>query len=135
MKPEYRERCLRNIGIMSDSGLQLLKGKSIAIGGLGLGGSIFINLVRTGFERFHIADPDTYDRTNINRQRAARETTIGRRKDECLLEEARQINPDIQVKVFPDGVQTGNVGAFLEGIDWVVDAVDVFALAQKIELH
>ncbi len=80
MSDTYRERFLRSIGIFTEEQLYKFKSTKIAIGGLGLGGSIFLNLVRMGFENFHIADPDTFERTNINRQRMAKETTIGMRK-------------------------------------------------------
>lgn len=135
MKPDYRERFLRSMGILNESHLKKIKETSIGIAGLGLGGSVFINLVRLGFEKFHIADPDTFERTNINRQRLAKETSIGKRKDECALEEARALNPDVQIKIFPDGVKAANMNEFLDGLDWVVDIVDVFALPDKIALH
>ncbi len=120
---------------MDEKGLRRFKESSVAIAGLGLGGSVFINLVRMGFERFHIADPDVYERTNINRQRLAKETTIGCSKVDCLLQEARSINPDIQVKSFREGVNPSNVKDFLRGIDWVVDVVDLFAISAKIEIY
>ena len=135
MKQTYKERFLRSMGIIDESQLKTIKETSIAIAGLGLGGSIFMNLVRMGFEKFHIADPDTFERTNINRQRLAKETTIGRRKDDCVAEEARSINPDVVIKIFPNGVKPDNVGDFLKGIDWVVDVVDVFAMPDKLALH
>ncbi|HTL11450.1 MAG TPA: ThiF family adenylyltransferase, partial [Bdellovibrionota bacterium] len=131
----YLERHARQMGIMSRDQLLEIRGMPVAIGGLGLGGSVFINLVRLGFERFHIADPDIYERSNIGRQRAAKETTVGRRKDEALIEEARAINPDLKVVTFPDGVQETNVDRFLKGVRIVVDAVDVFAIPEKIALH
>ncbi|MEX1099710.1 MAG: ThiF family adenylyltransferase [Bacteriovoracaceae bacterium] len=129
---DYKERFLRHEGILSCRDQTAIKKTSIAIGGLGLGVSIFINLVRMGFEKFHVADPDIYERSNINRQRAAKESTLNKRKDESLLDEARDINPDIQVKVFPEGVKAQNVESFLEGVDWAVDVIDVFALKEKI---
>lgn len=135
MKPEYRERFLRSIGIMTEAQLEQIKETSIAIGGLGLGGSIFINLVRMGFEKFHVADPDTYERTNVNRQRLAKESTLRVRKDEALIKEALDINPDLKIRTFPEGVQLGNVAKFLEGVDWVVDVVDVFAIPEKLVLN
>lgn len=135
MNKEYQERFLRSIGIMSLEQLARIKNTSIAVGGLGLGGSIFINLVRMGFEKFHIADPDIYERTNINRQRAARETSIGLRKDDCLMREALEINPDLEIRAFPQGVNSENVKDFLSGIDWVVDVVDVFAIPEKLALN
>jgi len=135
MNKNYKERFLRNIGIMDENGLKQIKSTSVAIGGLGLGGSIFIDLVRMGFEKFHIADPDIYERTNINRQRLAKETTIRRRKDACLIEEAQAINPDVKIKAFPEGVKPHNINKFLAGINFVVDVVDVFAMDDKILLN
>ncbi len=135
MSPQYRERFLRNIGIMTESELEKIRSTTIAIGGLGLGGSIFLNLVRMGFENFHVADPDVYERTNINRQRMAKETTVGRRKDDALIAEAREINPDVRIKAWPEGVKPENVDAFLDGVDWVVDVVDVFAIPDKLALN
>jgi molybdopterin/thiamine biosynthesis adenylyltransferase len=132
---KYRERFLRNIGIMNEAQLETIKNTSIAIGGLGLGGSIFLNLVRLGFEKFHVADPDVYERTNINRQRMAKETTINVRKDQALIYEAREINPGVKIRSFPEGVSNENVSEFLEGIDWVVDVVDVFAIDAKLALN
>lgn len=135
MNALYRERFLRSMGIMDEAGLERIRGTSVAIGGLGLGGAIFLNLVRLGVENFHISDPDTYERTNVNRQRLAKESTVGVRKDEALLKEALDINPDIRVRLFPEGVNAGNAGEFLEGMDWVVDVVDVFALTEKLALN
>jgi molybdopterin-synthase adenylyltransferase len=131
----YRERFLRSLGIVNDTQLQEIKNTSVAIGGLGLGGSIFLNLVRMGFEKFNVADPDTYERTNINRQRMAKETTVGVRKDVALIKEAKEINPDVDIRSFPEGVNLKNVKQFLEGIDWVVDVVDVFAIPEKLALN
>ena len=131
----YRERFARQFGIFDEPQLETIRSTAVGVAGLGMGGSTFINLVRMGFERFHIADPDVYERTNINRQRAAKESTIKARKDESLLAEARDINPAIEVEMFGDGVQADNVDRFLDGLDWVVDVVDIFAMDCKLLLN
>jgi molybdopterin/thiamine biosynthesis adenylyltransferase len=131
----YRERFARTFGIMTEAELERIKSTPVGVAGLGMGGSTFINLVRMGFERFHVADPDVYERTNINRQRAARESTVHKRKDDSLLAEARDINPAIEVEVFSDGVQPDNVERFLDGLEWVVDVVDVFAMDCKLLMN
>lgn len=125
----------RNIGIMSGRQLFQIRNTPVAVAGLGLGGSVFLNLVRMGFVDFHIADPDIYEATNCNRQRLAKANTLGRRKDECVFEEARAINPDVQIRMFRDGVTLDNVDEFLRGRAWVVDAIDVFAMKEKLALH
>lgn len=135
MNKRDRERLGRLLGITDEAGIGRIQGTRIAIGGLGLGGSVFINLVRMGFRDFHVADPDIYERTNIGRQRLAKESTLGQRKDVALIAEAKDINPDIWVKAFPNGVSASNVDQFLEGVHWAVDVVDVFAMPAKIALH
>jgi len=135
MRQNPSERFLRCLGIVTEAQFEKIRNIPVAVAGLGLGGSIFLNLVRLGFENFHIADPDIFERTNINRQRLAKETTLSLRKDHCAVEEARAINPAVQIKTFAEGVQLGNMTQFLEGRQWVVDVVDVFALPEKLALH
>jgi molybdopterin/thiamine biosynthesis adenylyltransferase len=130
-----RERLQRQLGIMDDAGIAKLRRSGVAVAGLGMGGSIFINLVRLGIGRFHVADPDNFERTNVNRQREAKETTIGRRKDESLIEEARRINPDVEIHAFGEGVQPHNVEQYLEGIDFLIDVVDIWAMPAKLAVN
>jgi molybdopterin/thiamine biosynthesis adenylyltransferase len=131
----YHETFGRNIGIVDEAAQRRIAGAKIAIGGLGLGGSIFINLVRLGFQDFHVADPDTYDRTNVNRQRLADQSTVGTRKDDCLIAAARAINPDVRVTSFPDGVKPDTVDRFLYDREWIVDVVDLFAMSDKLAVN
>lgn len=135
MSSLYKERFLRSMGIVDAEHMQKIRSTRVAIGGLGLGGSVFLNLVRMGFEKFHISDPDVYERTNINRQRMAKESTVGVRKDEALVREALDINPDLEIVSFPEGLHQNNIHDFLEDVDWVVDIVDVFALNEKLALN
>jgi molybdopterin/thiamine biosynthesis adenylyltransferase len=132
-KPD--DRFARNIGIMTEAQLKQIQETPIGIAGLGMGGSIFLNLVRLGFRRFHVADPDKYEITNVNRQRMAKEGTVGARKDESLIAEARAINPEVEVKSFPEGVTVTNASSFVEGMEFIVDVVDVFAASEKLVLH
>lgn len=134
MDDAYAERFGRTVGIMTAAQMERVRSAAVGVAGLGMGGSSFVNLVRLGIERFHVADPDVYERTNINRQRAARESTLQRRKDDCLVSEARDINPSVDVEVFPAGVQADNVDAFLRGLDLVVDTIDVYAMDCKLLL-
>lgn len=128
----FHQRFQRQIGLMDEAGLQRLRESGVAVAGLGMGGSIFINLVRLGIGRFHIADPDVFERSNVNRQREAKESTISQRKDESLIAEARRINPDIEVQTFPEGVQPHNVERFLDGMDFLIDVIDIYAMPAKL---
>jgi molybdopterin-synthase adenylyltransferase len=131
----YRERFARAFGIFSHDQIERIRTTRVAVAGLGMGGSTFIDLVRMGFERFHVADPDVYERTNINRQRAARESTLKQRKDDSLIAEACDINPAVEIEAFREGVQPANVERFLDGVEFVVDVVDIFAMECKLILN
>jgi molybdopterin/thiamine biosynthesis adenylyltransferase len=131
----YRERFARTIGIMSEEELERIRSTKVGVAGLGMGGSTFINLVRMGFERFHVADPDVYERTNINRQRAAKESTVHKRKDDSLIAEAQDINPAIEIDVFREGVQAENMERWLDGLDWIVDVIDIYAMEPKLLMN
>jgi molybdopterin/thiamine biosynthesis adenylyltransferase len=63
------------------------------------------------------------------------ESTVGRRKDEALIAEARDINPEVRIKSFAEGVKPHNVEEFLDGVGWIVDGVDLFAMSDKLTLH
>jgi hypothetical protein len=90
-----------------------------------------LTLARWGIGKFTIADYDTFDLPNFNRQAGATMGSLGRPKSDVLAEMVLDINPEIDLRVFPAGVQTDTVDAFLEGADVYVDGLDFFAFAAR----
>ena len=45
-----------------------------------------------------------------------------------MAEEARAINPELDLRVFAEAVTPANVGEVLDGVDVLVDGIDFFAL-------
>jgi len=84
-------------------------------------------LARLGIGAFRIADPDTFDVVNFNRQVGAEISSLGRSKAAVMAEKAREVNPELKLHVFESGVESSNVDKFLEGADVLVDGVDFFA--------
>lgn len=122
----------RNIGWVTPDEQAQLKAKRVAIAGVGgVGGIYLLTLARLGVTRFHIADFDSFDIPNLNRQAAAFMSTMGLPKAEVAARMARDINPEIEVKVFGQGVDAGNMAEFLEGVDLYVDGLDFFAFAAR----
>lgn len=125
---QYEQAFSRNIGWVTPAEQQQLRGKRIAIaGGGGVGGVHLLTLARLGVTHFHIADFDTFDIPNFNRQVGAMMSTVGQPKADVLARMARDINPDIDIKIFPEGVHADNLDEFLAGVDLYVDALDFFA--------
>ena len=125
---QYEQAFSRNIGWVTPAEQQQLRGKRIAIaGGGGVGGVHLLTLARLGVTRFHIADFDTFDIPNFNRQVGAMMSTVGQPKADVLARMARDINPEIEIKIFPEGVHGDNLDEFLGGVDLYVDALDFFA--------
>ncbi|SFB75522.1 ThiF family adenylyltransferase [Massilia yuzhufengensis] len=124
----YDKAFARNIGWVSPEEQQILRGKRVAIaGGGGVGGVHLLTLARLGVSNFHIADFDRFDIANFNRQVGANMDTIGEPKVEVMADMARRINPEIDIKVFPEGIESGNLDSFLEGVDLYIDGLDFFA--------
>ncbi|HEY7199872.1 MAG TPA: ThiF family adenylyltransferase [Candidatus Dormibacteraeota bacterium] len=122
----------RNLGWVTADEQALLRSRRVAIAGLGgVGGSHLVTLARLGISRFHIADIDVFEIENFNRQYGARMSTVGRAKTDVLADAARDVNPSVELRVFPDGVRADNVGDFLADVDLYVDGLDFFAVAER----
>lgn len=124
---DYAQAFSRNIGWVTEAEQARLRETRVAIGGLGgVGGVHLLTLARLGIGKFSIADFDVFDIVNFNRQVGALTSTIGRSKLEVLSEMLRDINPEVDLKVFPDGINQSNIDSFLEGVDVYVDGLDFF---------
>ena len=128
----YGQAFSRNVGWVTSEEQALLKGKRVAIAGMGgVGGSHLMTLVRLGIGAFHIADFDVFDIVNFNRQAGATMSTLGQPKVEVMAAMARNINPDIDIKMFSQGVDSTNLADFLAGVDVYIDGLDFFAFAAR----
>ena len=124
----YAQAFARNIGWVTNQEQEILRGKRVAIAGMGgVGGVHLLTLARLGVGAFHIADFDRFDIANFNRQVGATVTTIGQPKTDVLAAMVRDINPDVEIQVFADGVNEANLPDFLAGTDVYIDGLDFFA--------
>ncbi len=129
---DYDMAFSRNIGWVSEAEQEKLRHSRVAIGGMGgVGGVHLLTLARLGVGRFTIADFDSFDIVNFNRQVGALVSTLERPKIDVLSEMALDINPEIQLRTFPAGIQSDTVDEFLEGADVYVDGLDFFAFAAR----
>ena len=119
----------RNLGLIAEDEQKLLATARIAVAGAGgVGGLHILTLARLGIGNFRIADFDTFDAVNINRQFGAMISTIGKHKAEVIAAMGRDINPYAEVDVFPDGVTLENLDDFLADVQVYVDGIDFFEI-------
>jgi molybdopterin/thiamine biosynthesis adenylyltransferase len=129
---QYREAFSRNVGWVTHAEQNLLRGKKVAIAGMGgVGGVHLLTLARLGIGAFHIADFDAFDLVNFNRQLGATMSSLGQPKAQVLRAMALDVNPELELRVFDEGVNAGNIDAFLEGVDLYVDGPDFFAFSAR----
>ncbi len=132
---DYATAFSRTIGWMTASEQAKLRLKRVAIAGLGgVGGSHLLTLARLGIQAFNLADLDRFGIENLNRQAGAFQSTLGQPKVDVVSRMARDINPDVDINKFPDGVTFDNMEAFLSGVDLYVDGLDFFVLDIRARL-
>lgn len=124
----YEQAFARNIGWVTQAEQASLRGKRVAIaGGGGVGGVHLMTLARLGIGAFHIADFDSFDYVNFNRQVGANLSTLGQPKAAVMARMARDVNPELDIKIFDKGIDAANLPAFLDGVDLYIDGLDFFA--------
>jgi hypothetical protein len=114
----YTEMTTRNRGFVTEAEQERLRKACIFIPGVGgMGGAAFMALLRAGVGRFAIADIDSFEVSNLNRQIFANLDTIGRGKSEAARDAAMRINPDVEIEL---------LGAeWVDEVDRLVKASDV----------
>jgi hypothetical protein len=128
----YPQAFSRNIGWVTQAEQDRLRTARIAIAGLGgVGGAHLRTLARLGISRFNISDFDDFDVHNLNRQAGAFVSSLGQPKIDTVAKIALDINPEIDLRLFPKGVQPDNVDEFLRDVDIYVDGLDFFALPAR----
>ena len=104
--------------------LKRIRDARIGIAGLGgIGSHIAESLVRAGFRNLVVADMDSVDITNLNRQNYYMED-IGRPKTVCTMERLRRIDPGVDVEAHDVRITHENACDIFKGCDIVCEAFD-----------
>lgn len=136
-RTKYLERTRRNrYWIGSEEAQMQLQNLRVGIAGLGgMGSNVAEILVRLGVGHIKIADPDTIEASNLNRQVIAHQSTLGTKKAVASARELRGITEDCEIVVYDDGITEENAAEFVEELDILVDEIDVSPLRPHVWLH
>ncbi|MFC7309217.1 ThiF family adenylyltransferase [Streptomyces monticola] len=138
----YWERVKRNLGWLGNTPEEQrerqlkLKNAKIGVAGVGgIGGATAERLVRMGVQNLKVADPDTFEYSNINRQFGASVDTVGRNKAEVVAELVYNTTRDVNIEVFPEGITEETVDEFFEDCDYVLDKIELYEINARYTLH
>lgn len=113
----------RTIDLIGRPAFEKLQNSSVCVFGCGGVGSYVVEaLARSGVGRITIVDNDVVDRSNINRQLIALNSTVGMPKARAAAERVADINPDCvvtPVELFFDSDHTIPLD-----FDYIADAID-----------
>lgn len=119
-----RHLILEEVGAL---GQRRLKGGSVlCVGTGGLGSPLLLYLAAAGVGRIGIVDFDVVDESNLQRQVIHGTSAVGRSKLESARARILDINPRVQVDLYPVALTSENALDILRPYDVVVDGTDNF---------
>lgn len=106
---------------------RLKNAKVLVIGAGGLGSPALLYLAAAGVGTLGIAEFDTVDESNLQRQVIHGVSDIDKPKGQSAKESIAEINPYVQVVLHPERLDNDNVLQVFQGYDLIVDGTDNFA--------
>lgn len=107
---------------------KLLDASVLVVGAGGLGSPVVQYLAAAGTGTIGIADADTVELSNLQRQVIFKEEDHGKPKAERAAEFAKQLNSGITVRPIPRRVHAGNARDLVRSYDIIADCTDNFEI-------
>ena len=126
---EQIERYSRHIILpeVGGSGQQkMLEARVLLLGAGGLGSPAAYYLAAAGIGNLGIVDFDQVDLSNLQRQIIHSTERIGMLKTESAKKTIQALNPDVNVTLYNEKMDSSNIMSLIKGYDYVVDGSDNF---------
>jgi molybdopterin/thiamine biosynthesis adenylyltransferase/rhodanese-related sulfurtransferase len=120
-----RHLIIPDVGMIGQK--RLKNAKVLCVGAGGLGSPALMYLAAAGVGTLGIAEFDTVDESNLQRQIIHGQSDIGRSKAESARDSVNEINPYVNVIVHDVRLDNDNVLEIFSGYDLIVDGTDNFA--------
>jgi len=127
---EQIERYSRHIILPEVGGVgqrKILDARVLMIGAGGLGSPAAYYLAAAGIGHLGIVDFDKVDLSNLQRQIIHSTERIGMLKTESAKKTITALNPDVDVTLYNERINSQNIKELFEGYDYIVDGSDNFA--------
>ena len=115
-----------------DGQLRLKQSKALIVGLGGLGSPVALYLAAAGVGELHLADFDTVDLTNLQRQVIHDSASVGMSKVDSALQRLQAINPEIDLIAHRQALDEDSLAAAVSAVDLVLDCSDNFGTREAV---
>lgn len=122
----------RNFPTIEKEVQERLRNLKVGICGLSVGRDIAFALMMLGITKLSVADFDPIAPSNLNRMGAVSIFEVGENKTESFARSTYEFNPFAQLKLYPQGLNSGNLREFVTNVDLVIDEMDAFPFKNLI---
>jgi len=112
--------------------LRLKNSKVLIVGLGGLGSPVALYLAAAGVGELYLADFDSLDLSNLQRQIVHDSSALGVLKVQSAQARLQALNPQIAVHTISIKLDTDNLPAVLQSVDVVVDCTDNFTIRGQL---
>ncbi|MDB5982501.1 MAG: molybdopterin biosynthesis protein MoeB [Pseudomonas sp.] len=125
-----RQILLQHVDI--DGQLRLKHSRALIVGLGGLGSPVALYLAAAGVGELHLADFDTVDLTNLQRQIIHDSHSVGQSKVDSALQRLTAINPDVKLIAHRSALDADSLSAAVAAVDLVLDCSDNFGTREAV---
>ena len=105
---------------------KLKAARVLCIGAGGLGSPITMYLAAAGIGGLGLVDPDVVELTNLQRQILFGQKDLGRKKLDAARDRLADINPHVDIRVYPELFTSANAMRIAADYDVIIDGTDNF---------
>ncbi len=127
MEKYTTEKYIRQIMLFGEEGQEKLRKATVfVVGAGGLGSPVSTYLAVAGVGKIILADFDSVELSNLNRQFLHHERDVGREKTRSAEKKLLSLNPEIKVETIREKITADNAGSIVPPCDIIIDALDNF---------
>ncbi|MQA55045.1 molybdopterin-synthase adenylyltransferase MoeB [Pseudomonas piscis] len=127
-----RQILLQQVDI--DGQLRLKQSRVLIVGLGGLGAPAALYLAAAGVGELHLADFDSVDLTNLQRQIIHDSNSVGSSKVDSAIGRLSALNPQIRLVPHPVALDEDSLAAAVAGVDLVLDCSDNFSTREAVNV-
>jgi molybdopterin/thiamine biosynthesis adenylyltransferase len=123
-----RHIILKEVGVKGQK--RIMEGKVLIIGAGGLGAPAAMYLAAAGVGTIGIADADSVDLSNLQRQIIHSTADVGKPKVQSAKETMNAMNPDVEVVTYREWINSTNITDIIKDkdYDFIIDGTDNFPI-------